>query len=166
MIDAIGAFYRIRDLYISYLETAFRIGDVAVSRERRALLERPGELCTEPIIEVLPRYERVPFLLHDLGAGGELDPRIPGWSKREREAFVTLVLSGLFDSEIVGGQRRATYKIYAHQAEMLSRGITPGRPGIVTSGTGSGNTEAFLLPVFAMLTKDAPARHAWQLFAH
>ena len=155
MIDPIGAFYRIRDLYISYLETAFRIGDVAVSRERRALLERPGELCTEPIIEVLPRYERVPFLFHELADGGELDPRIPGLSKREREAFVALVLSGLFDSEIIAGQRRATYRIYAHQAEMLSHGITPGRPGIVTSGTGSGKTEAFLLPVFAMLAKEA-----------
>src|SRR5215813_1252572 len=98
MIDPIGAFYRIRDLYISYLETAFRIRDTAVSRERRALLETPGELCTAPIIEVLPRYERVSFLLHEFAAASEEDSRIPGLSKREREAFVELALSGLFDS--------------------------------------------------------------------
>jgi len=155
MIDPIGAFYRIRDLYISYLETAFRIGDAAVSEERRALLERPGELCTEPIIELLPRYERVSFFLHELATGGEEDPRIPGLSKRQRAVFVELALSGLFDSEIVGDQRRASYRIYTHQVEMLRHGISPGSPGIVTSGTGSGKTEAFLLPVFAMLTKEA-----------
>jgi DEAD/DEAH box helicase domain-containing protein len=155
MIDPIGAFYRIRDLYISYLETAFRIGDAAVSRERRALLETPGELCTEPIIELLPRYERVAFLLHEFATGGEEDHRLPGLSKRQRAAFVELALSGLFDSEIAEGKRRATYKIYTHQADMMRRGISPGSPGIVTSGTGSGKTEAFLLPVFAMLTKEA-----------
>ena len=155
MIDPIGAFYRVRDLYISYLETAFRIRDAAVSRERRFLLERPGELCTEPIIEVLPRYERASFLLHELVDGSDEDHRIPGLSKRDRDAFVELVLSGLFDSTIVGGKRRAGYKIYAHQAEMLSHGVSPGRPGIVTSGTGSGKTEAFLLPVFAKLAKEA-----------
>src|SRR5208337_2700616 len=155
MIDPIGAFYRIRDFYISYLETAFRIGDAAVSRERRALLEMSGELCTAPIIEMLPRYERVSFLLHELAVGSAQDPRIPGLSKAEREAFIELVLSGLFDSAVVGGKREATFKIYSHQAEMLRRGISVGRPGIVTSGTGSGKTEAFLLPVFAMLTKEA-----------
>ena len=155
MIDPVGAFYRIRDFYISYLETAFRIGDAAVSRERRALLEMPGELCTAPIIEVLPRYERVSFLLHELTVDSDEDPRIPGLSKREREAFIVLSLAGLFDSAIVDGKREATYRIYSHQAEMLRRGISAGQPGIVTSGTGSGKTEAFLLPVFAMLTKEA-----------
>src|SRR6478736_6720354 len=114
MIDPVGAFYRIRDFYISYLETAFRIRDTAVSRERRALLELPGQLCTAPIIEVLPRYERVSFLLHELAAGDVEDLRIPGLSRGEREAFIELALCGLFDSVLVEGKREATYKIYAH----------------------------------------------------
>ena len=37
---------------------------------------------------------------------------------------------------------------------MLKRGVQPGKPGIVTSGTGSGKTESFLLPLFAQLTKE------------
>ena len=84
--------------------------------------------------------------------------RLPGFTPEERLAFAEFALSGLFDA-IPGAPSRcrfeAAYPLYAHQAELLLRGVSPGRPGIVTSGTGSGKTEAFLLPVFAMLAKEA-----------
>ncbi|MBK9145169.1 MAG: DEAD/DEAH box helicase [Candidatus Melainabacteria bacterium] len=38
---------------------------------------------------------------------------------------------------------------------MLKRGVRPSTPAVVTSGTGSGKTEAFLLPLLASLTKEA-----------
>ena len=50
MYDPIGSFQRIRDQYLAYLETAFRISDPGVSSERRDLLEQPGHLCTEPLL--------------------------------------------------------------------------------------------------------------------
>ena len=61
MQDPVGAFERIRELYISYLDTAFRIGDESVAEERRLLLRRPGELCTEPLIEPIPMATAGPF---------------------------------------------------------------------------------------------------------
>src|ERR1017187_3103655 len=157
MVDPIGAFNRIRDFYISYLETAFSIRDATVSRERRELLETAGSLCTEPIIEPQTRYRSAAFRLHDLVNEREDDERLPGLKPHEREAFVHLVLSGLFDVESQGsnGQLpRARHAPYIHQAEMLQRGVCPGKPTIVTSGTGSGKTEAFLLPVFAKLASE------------
>ena len=166
MQDPIGGFQRIRDLYITYLETAFRIGDEGVSRERRALLERPNTFCTEPLIEPLPRYRTVDWLLNELATGDALDSRLPGLDARERAAFVDLALAGLVDSEPAeqGKEARlAQYELYEHQAQMLERGVQQGHPGIVTSGTGSGKTESFLLPVLAMLAKEAvhwPAPHA------
>ena len=57
MQDPIGAFERIRELYISYLDTAFQIGDESVAEERRLLMRTPGKLCTEPLVEPIPRYE-------------------------------------------------------------------------------------------------------------
>ena len=166
MQDPIGGFQRIRDLYITYLETAFRIRDEGVSRERRTLLERPNTFCTEPLIEPLPRYKNVDWLLHELATSDARDTRLPGLSALERGAFVDLALAGLLDSK-PGGQveeaRLAEYQLYEHQAQMLNRGVQQGRPGIVTSGTGSGKTESFLLPVLAMLAKEAvhwPAPHA------
>jgi DEAD/DEAH box helicase domain-containing protein len=154
--DPIGGFQRIRDLYITYLETAFRIRDTGVSRERRALLERPNTFCTEPLIEPLPRYDSVDWLMHELPSGN--DDRLPGFGAQEAAAFVDLALSGLLDSvptEKGRDNRRAVFPLYKHQAQMLVRGVQEGQPGIVTSGTGSGKTESFLLPVLAMLAKEA-----------
>ncbi len=158
MFDPIGAFNRIRDFYISYLETAFSIQNHKVSEERRRLLESEGSLCAEPIIEPLTRYQSAGFTLHDLINNRENDDRLPGLDTRQREAFVHLVLSGLFDSTPSRNPLdppRAKYPPYTHQVDMLRRGIASGEPSVVTSGTGSGKTEAFLLPVFAMLTKEA-----------
>lgn len=158
MQDPIGGFQRIRDLYITYLETAFRIRDPGVSRERRALLERPNTFCTEPLIEPLPRYRSVDWLLHELAKADPKDSRLPGFDVRERAAFADLALAGLLDSKPAredNESRLAEYELYEHQAQMLWRGVQPGHPGIVTSGTGSGKTESFLLPVLAMLAKEA-----------
>ncbi len=158
MVDPIGAFHRIRDFYISYLETAFKIRNRDVSAERRLLLESDGSMCAEPIIEPLTRYKSADFTLNELINDRERDDRAPGLKPKHREAFVHLVLSGLFDSDRPANSAdppRAKYPPYVHQVEMLRRGIASGEPSIVTSGTGSGKTEAFLLPVFAKLAKEA-----------
>lgn len=159
MFDPVGGFQRIRDLYITYLETAFRIDAQAISEERRKLLESPGALCTSPYIEPVPRYENCGWTLDSLASRSRSDERLPGFSSEERAAFAELALSGLFDSKLApeGSDCRlqGLYPLYSHQAEMLIRGVTAGRPGIVTSGTGSGKTESFLLPILAMLSKEA-----------
>jgi Lhr-like helicase len=159
MFDPIGGFQRIRELYITYLETAFRISDAGISRERRTLLETPGALCTVPLLEPLPRYKSVEWRLRDLAQNTEW---LETFSPEVRQAFVRLVSSGLFDSDDV--------RLFSHQASMLERGTAQAQPGIVTSGTGSGKTESFLLPVLAQIIREAktwarPAdsflQHAW-----
>ena len=160
MQDPIGGFNRIRELFITYLETAFRIGDASISRERRRLLESAGSLCTEPIVEPVPRYETADgFTLEALASDRDQDDRLPGFNAVERTAFADFALSGLLDSVPSSpgafSRRSGTFEIYEHQAQMLCRGVQPGKPGIVTSGTGSGKTEAFLLPIFAMLAREA-----------
>src|ERR1700733_184460 len=98
MLDPLGAFARIRDFYISYLDTAFYIRDPEVSRARRSLLEETRALCAEPIIEPLTRYSSASFALEDLINTSDADPRLPGLNAKERDAFVRLVLCGLFDA--------------------------------------------------------------------
>ena len=159
MHDPIGGFERIRDLYLTYLETAFRIRDPGVSAERRALLERPGELCTEPLVEPVPRYAPSGVGLHDLVDGPAAERVLPGFSRAQRLAFAEVALAGLFDAtpaaDGAATSREAAYPLYEHQATMLARGVQQGRPGVVTSGTGSGKTESFLLPILASIVREA-----------
>ena len=97
MYDPIGGFYRIRELYITYLETAFRIGEPAVSAERRALLEGAGTLCTEPLLEPLPRYRAVDWSLRELAHMD--DGPLAHFSARDRQTLVRLLSSGLFEGD-------------------------------------------------------------------
>ena len=162
MQDPIGAFERIRAFYISYLDTAFRIGDESVAEERRLLLRRPGTLCTPPLVEPIPRYEP-----SNVGFEAMLDEGLPhdvltGLDADARRAFVDLALAGLFPSRLKEPcdgdwplDRVPRFKPYSHQVEMLRRGVRTGTPGIVTSGTGSGKTEAFLLPLLARIVQEA-----------
>lgn len=157
MQDPLGSFLRIRELYLSYLDTAFRIANTAVAERRSRLLREPGTLCTEPLLEPLPRYA---VLEDDDGVVGFDRIRsdnswLCGCSQSERDAIVDTVLSGLFPSvETADGSRVARFAPYAHQVEMLRRGLV-GEPCIVTSGTGSGKTESFLLPVLARIAQEA-----------
>lgn len=162
MQDPIGSFLRIRELYMSYLDTAFRIRDENVAAERGRLLRTPGSMCTEPLVEPLPRYEPYRAEFHELlGMQDTEEDPLRGFDHSERKAFVELVLAGLFPSEETGSangiltSRRGLYSPYSHQIETLRRGTRAESPGIVTSGTGSGKTEAFLLPIFAALAKEA-----------
>ena len=72
--------------------------------------------------------------------------------------FGRLIASGLFPG--------SAPSIYEHQAEMLQRGLGTGTPGVVTSGTGSGKTEAFLLPVLAALPRGFELEPARRWLSH
>lgn len=155
MLDPVGGFERIKEFFVSYLETAFRISDLETTRDRHELLFSPNVLATAPFIEPVLRYESSPRSLEELLDDDEaLGPISPDG----RTAFAELALSGLFEgADSEGGRlrRRSTYNPYVHQVGMLTRGVRPGRPGIVTSGTGSGKTESFLLPVLAQIADEA-----------
>ena len=165
MQDPIGSFDRIRELYISYLDTAFRIREPAVAEERRRLLREPGTLCTEPLIEPIARYESDRLQFHTMLAPSGDDDPLKGFSAASRTAFVDLVLAGLFPSREknagsvedakIQSKRIGLFSPYKHQVEMLRRGARSGSPGVVTSGTGSGKTEAFLLPILAQIAREA-----------
>jgi DEAD/DEAH box helicase domain-containing protein len=143
MNDPLGTFEHIRDNFLRYVKTAFRTQFPSVEAEREALLRataesEPGIFYRDPWIEPLPRYRQA-SPVSDLTAN-----ELPGMSAAQITAFKTLAQCGL-----VG-----RYPLYSHQVEMLRLSLS-GRNGVVTAGTGSGKTEAFLLPLFASLSREA-----------
>jgi DEAD/DEAH box helicase domain-containing protein len=139
MIDPIGAFDTIRDNFILYIKTAFGTRFPSIEEEREALLRKPQVLCQEPWIEPLPVYRTSGKTVQDL-TGEDL----PGLREQEIADFKSLVSCGLFSD----------YELFTHQAEMLRKALC-GRNCTVTAGTGSGKTEAFLLPLFAYLAHES-----------
>jgi hypothetical protein len=155
MLDPIGGFERIRDFFVSYIETSFRISNKKVANERRRLLETTNVFATSSFVEPVLRYRTHEFRIDQMI--GLPEGPLSALPHDSQVAFAELALSGLFEGDDAEGEVRriGRYAPYKHQIEMLQRGIQPGRPGIVTSGTGSGKTESFMLPILAAITNEA-----------
>ena len=154
----IAAYEALRAAYQRYFDTAFWLRDPRLMRERRTLLENSGLLFTDPLLEpVIPYDATVP--LADV-----CTPESTGVSTETGE----IVGRALFGSFVAPG---APVMLRSHQAESircgLPAGAADGRNVVVTSGTGSGKTEAFLLPVLLRLVGESrswpvqPAIDAW-----
>lgn len=156
MLDPIGAYNDILDLYLSYLDTVYRLRRDDLSKERQNLLRQPGNLMPEPFIEPILRYQPAKIRLEECLEDQEDNP-LSKFKRAERRAIIEMIFSGLFPGKPADGElsRKGLFVPYSHQIEMLQHGITSGKPGIVTSGTGSGKTESFLLPILAEITAEA-----------
>jgi DEAD/DEAH box helicase domain-containing protein len=139
MNDPIGAFDKVRESYILYVKTAFGTQFPGLELERERLLGRQGQICQEPWIEPLPRYESSGKKLVDL-----TPTDLPGLSQNRLEEFKQLVSCGLIGD----------FRLHRHQIEMLTKALS-GLNCVVTAGTGSGKTESFLLPLFAYLISES-----------
>lgn len=130
----------IQKAYHSYYDSAFWMRDEFLMRERSKLLEEQGLTAQEILLEtVLPYPSVVPA--EDVADAA-------GLSVEDAKLLSRLI----FGSE---------YKFREHQADSLRTSLAPRgtevRNVVVTSGTGSGKTECFLLPVIARILKERRA---------
>lgn len=134
MNDPIGMARELRSLYRKYLESAQPLRHEGLMRERDDLLGREGVLHREPLIEPVARYEEVGTLT---------------------EACRELKLSLEFADFASRGAFAAKRKLYPHQKAALEAVCARERSMVVTTGTGSGKTECFLLPVIESLVRES-----------
>ena len=126
-----------RDAYLRYYDTAFWLRDEHLMRERRDLLREQGLMAQEILLEAVLAYpSEIPITeaCKEAGLPEEMAPNL---------------------GHVVFGN---DYKLRKHQAQALRVSLAPNdasqRNVAVTSGTGSGKTESFLLPVIARLLKE------------
>jgi DEAD/DEAH box helicase domain-containing protein len=128
----------VRDAYLRYYDTAFWMRDEGIMAERRALLIEPGVMAQEPLLEAVPVYPSIVPIAESCARAGLAD------SVGERLG------------DVVFG--RGDIKLRKHQAQALEYAIAGDNEGrrnvVVTSGTGSGKTESFLLPLLAQLLEE------------
>src|SRR5438445_8054017 len=128
---------QIRAALQEYIEATYHIGHPALVSQRRLLIEEEGALFRAPYIESTPRYTPArPF--------AELD--IPAPAKLLFEEMV---------HERDGQAPLFHDPPYSHQAAALEAATRDGMRLVITTGTGSAKTEAFLLPILAKLATEA-----------
>jgi len=131
-IDPLKVTQEIRESYTRYLTTAFRLRDPKL----KALFHQEVErfwFTNGPILEATPPFKSGCYL-EDLIKGGILN--------EECKLFFYPSLPYLQKNPL-----------YLHQEKAIKK-IIKGRNIVIASGTGSGKTECFLLPIYNQLIKE------------
>ena len=141
---------QLKDAYLRYYDTAFWVRTLEVRAERRALLEAEGVITREPLLEpVLPYPPAEP--LSDVTDHA-------GLSRESADRLARM----LFPDWASG----SSFRLREHQARALEVSLSEVGAGpvnpVITTGTGSGKTESFLLPVFARLLREAERHGGWR----
>ncbi len=127
--------------YISYIQTilGFNNKEKELEEERERLLRDNGLLFQEPRFEPIFSYpsseKTLTELCHDLQLPSELAEFLAAGGKE--------------------GLAPKDRQLYKHQAEAIEASVIDGNDVVVTTGTGSGKTECFLLPIFSYLIKES-----------
>lgn len=132
-IDPIAAAARIDSDYRRYLKTLLRPKTPTLRTKLNEAVDNATSLTKGPILDLTPPYA-------------------PGKSPEE------LVAEGVFSPSIVelGEALPKTRTLYQHQ-ETAIRKLQAGRNLVVSTGTGSGKTESFLVPIIDHLLRQRDA---------
>lgn len=145
LINPIYAYKEIKDNFLLYVKTAFSTRYESIEKERDELLRTDQVASREPWIEPLPAYKKVERDGGELKISTLKSQDLPGMNDDAQKLFKKFIVSGLVKGD---------YPIYSHQAEMLRKALE-GKNCVITSGTGSGKTESFLLPMLADIIAEA-----------
>ena len=128
-LDPLKATAAIKEKYLDYLETTFALNDRELHQKLVDELKEPGRFSKGPILEATPPFETGRSLL-DLIKEGLLS-----------QEFTRLKVNEL----------PLERELYIHQEEAIRKLVQDRRNIIVATGTGSGKTETFLLPILNYL---------------
>jgi DEAD/DEAH box helicase domain-containing protein len=129
----------VKESYHKYYDSAFWMRDETLMKERRALLDGPEVTAQDIILEAVFPYPSTTTIKDACNEAG-----LPVEVARELGRII-------FDAD-------EDFKLRTHQAKSLVTSLAPSsqekRNVVVTSGTGSGKTESFLLPIIARLIQE------------
>lgn len=138
MYDVVGSYKRLEKIYRMYIESAFPLRNQALSDERRKLLQQPEILSQFPLLETVPVYPSDGTTLASIA---------------DEIAKIDTSYGDL--KELARGLINPEWTLYDHQKQGLIDTIKHGKDIVVTTGTGSGKTETFLLPLLAQLARES-----------
>ena len=126
-----------------YIEATYHVSDPRIVEQRSRLLDEPGVIAQQPYLESTPRYVTGPDF-GSLSLPQAADEILQLMSRPKKEGGLGLLHDPPYD----------------HQAIAIRKAVLEDRSLVVTTGTGSGKTESFLLPILAKLAIEACDRPA------
>jgi len=144
-IDPIKTSENIRETYLRYLTTTFGLKHSDLARQFREVARHSEGLFRGPILAIAPKYKQGKSLLELLTEdnamlSNEFFQYAPGFTEDQLKECLAL-----------------DRKLYAHQETALRKIIGENRNVVIATGTGSGKTECFLLPIIDYLLKERAA---------
>ena len=139
MFDPIKASEDIKKSYIDYITTTFDMADPQYKKEFREELNKEGMIAKGPFLDIGGSFEVGHTLqeLIDIGSVSPLFDKLEPVPEKDRELKL---------------QR----PLYKHQEAALLK-ASAGENLVVTTGTGSGKTESFRIPVINHLLREEEA---------
>lgn len=142
MSSPLALFDDLREMYLRYLDSPFDLRYEDLVTERRTLLDADGRIYRYPLIEPVPAYQSSNRTFQAIAQS-----RLGGtWNAANISDLANFVALELFPSSRLP---------YTHQEQVFTESVINGNDVIVTTGTGSGKTECFLLPVIASLIRES-----------
>lgn len=138
MFSPISASENIKDEFIGYISTLFHISDKEYASQFLTALQEEGAITKVPYLDVSDSY-KTGVSLEQMIEEGEASP-----------LFRTL------EGDIPDGDKEIQINrcLYLHQDQAL-RKSNQGKNLIVTTGTGSGKTGCFIIPIINHLLREA-----------
>ena len=142
MSNPIRFFENLRDMYLRYLDSPFDLRYEDLVAQRRQLLDVDGRIYRHPLIEPVPAYR---------SSGDSFSAAAQAllrgtWKANDIAAASEFISCGLFPPN---------YTLYQHQRDVFEEVVVNHKDTVVTTGTGSGKTECFLLPVVAAIVRES-----------
>ncbi len=135
-----------------YIESAYPLADPALVRARRELLEKEASghlLAQEPFIETTTRYTMSERGYGDLGLPAHVAAMFEKLSRTKPQ-----------DSAPEDERTVLFPRFYSHQEDAFREFLANEKDTVVATGTGSGKTECFLVPMLGALYEEACSRPA------
>ena len=140
MINPVAIGRNLKDIYLKYLDTGIPLREKCYIDERRKLYETNGVIMQSPIIEIVNKYE------------GDIELSKLCAQENLSQDISDFVNAGLLKPEKPEDKE---IKIYKHQKAAVKTVLKDKKNLVVTTGTGSGKTECFLIPVLANLVTES-----------
>jgi|TARA_B100002003_G_scaffold74803_1_gene69773 Lhr-like helicase len=145
----------IRESLKSYYRTAFHLRDKYKYVEemiQKDIFNQDGLVTRQPEIELLPEYQKTNIRFDEMARkNGYRELNVSDLQQNGADLMDQAQLNAF--KKFVGLGLIKGFEIYSHQLKMLKSAMS-GKHSIITSQTGSGKTEAFLLPLFAQIFKE------------